>query len=49
MVILHTLRVTSGSLFIGEKWQMQLLTETQHGKAMPFCTFLSFLNAYKHK
>merc|ERR1719251_120515 len=41
-----SLSVTSGSLFIGEKWQMQLLTETQQGNAMPFCTFLSFLNAF---
>lgn len=28
-------RVTSGSLFKGEKWQTQLFTDTQVGKAIP--------------
>lgn len=35
-----SLRRISGSLLRGEKWQMQLLTETQVGKATPF--FISF-------
>lgn len=28
-------RITSGSLFTGEKWHTQLLTDTQVGKAIP--------------
>merc|ERR1719381_85976 len=38
-------RITSASETSGEKWQMQLLTDTQVGKAIPLVIFLSFLKA----
>ncbi len=39
-----SLIVTSGSLLSGEKWQIQLLTDIQVGKAIPFFISFSFLN-----
>merc|ERR1719242_1028420 len=38
-------RITSDSETSGEKWQIQLFTERQVGKAIPLVIFLSFLNA----
>jgi len=35
LTISPLLRVISGSVFSGEKWQIQLLTATQVGKAIP--------------
>lgn len=41
--ISSSFRMRSGSLAIGEKWQMQLLTDMQVGNAIPFFKSFSFL------
>jgi len=43
LTISSSLRIKSGSLAIGEKWQMQLLTDMHVGKAIPFLSSFSFL------
>lgn len=43
LTISSSFRMRSGSLAIGEKWQIQLLTDMHVGNAIPFLSSFSFL------